>query len=359
MQNPFGHLYSHYSSLFRYPDGVVPNTLALAYGVIGYLVSILMMVSGGWLWLPGVLLLSHSLVISAYLLHECTHGSLFRVPAKGEVDYHQRLAMLLSWLTGACHGELEKIREKHLRHHFERADISSLDYRQLLAGKPKLKRLIEVGQRCCLPAVDLLMHCLVMIRPWIDPSFADRRQRVVTLLIFRAAFFILLGVIGGWQALLGYAVAYLLFLTVLNFMDAFQHQYLLLTGLDEERTKSPTKDSTQFAKGYFNRDYENQHTWSNLLSQRWPALNLLVLNFPYHSVHHQRPMEPWYRLPRLHRETVTSVDTDADNGVQTIPLSEQLKLYFRYRVERVMAPASDRLGGANLGAAGVSFLTPL
>ena len=47
--------------------------------------------------------------------------------------------------------------------------------------------------------------------------------------------------------------------------------------------------------------YEYENTYSNLLSERWRWLNLLVLNFPYHNAHHVRPGVPWYRLPALHR----------------------------------------------------------
>ena len=355
MQNLLGNLYSRYSAIYRYQDGVVPNSLAIGYAASGYILALAMLLQGGRYLLPAVLLLSHSLVIAAYLLHECTHRSLFRVPAQGQTDYHQRLATVLVWLTGACYGRLGKIREKHLRHHFERADISSLDYRQLLENRPALKTWAEFGKRCYLPAVDLLMHGLVMIRPWIDDDFKALRKRVAAVFLIRSLLFALLAVTGGWRALLGYALAYLLFLSVLNFMDAFQHQYLLLVGLDQDRQCSPTKDDSRFPKGYFSRDYENKHTWSNLISHRWPALNLLVLNFPYHSIHHQRPMEPWHRLPRLHSEAMSQ----DDNGIQTVPLWFQINHYFRYRMERIMAPASDRLGETNVGAAGVSFLTPL
>lgn len=355
MQNPFGNLYSRYRAIYRYPDGVVPNTLAITYAVLGYICALVMLLLGGWYLLAGILLLSHSLVIAAYLLHECTHGSLFAVPVKGGRDYHSRLARLLSWLTGACYGDLEKIREKHLRHHFERADISSLDYRKLLDRKPLLKKVVELGQRCFLPAVELLMHGLVMIRPWTDKDCAHLRRSVAMVFAVRLGFFAGLTVVGGWPALLGYALAYLIFLTVLNFMDAFQHSYLLLVGLDQDRSQSPTRDQGKFPRGYFDRDYEDAHTWSNLLSHRWPVVNLLVLNFPYHSVHHQHPMEPWYRLPELHRRLLS----EGGRGIQTLTLWFQLKHYVRYRSARVMAPASDHLGDTNVGAAGVSFLTPL
>ena len=50
-------------------------------------------------------------------------------------------------------------------------------------------------------------------------------------------------------------------------------------------------------KAVADRQYEEDNTYSNLLSTRYPWLNLLVLNFCYHNVHHNKPSEPWYRLP--------------------------------------------------------------
>ena len=43
------------------------------------------------------------------------------------------------------------------------------------------------------------------------------------------------------------------------------------------------------AKPARDRDYEEHNTYSNLLSQRFPVFNLLVLNFCYHNVHHHKP----------------------------------------------------------------------
>jgi fatty acid desaturase len=355
MLNPFGNAGSRFQSVFRYDDGMRPNVLALSYAVAGYLSGLVLLAIGGWWFAMGVVLLAHSLVIAAYLLHECTHSTIFRAPRSGGGDYHQRLAVFLSWLTGACYGDPVQIRNKHLRHHFERADICALDYRIFLAGHPRLKRLIEFGQRCGLPAVELLMHALVVLTPFGVAGSAAGRWRVVMVAGVRTLFFVALGFAGGVSVLVGYGLAYLAFLTVLNFMDAFQHQYLLLEGLNGERGQSPTRDTSRFPVGYFSRDYENSHTWSNLISERWPALNLLVLNFPYHNIHHLQPAEPWYRLPRLHQQRIA----EADKGVHTIPFSLQIRDFWRYRVHRVMAPATDDPWAVNPGAAGVSFLTPL
>ena len=135
-----------------------------------------------------------------------------------------------------------------------------------------------------------------------------------------------------------YLAAYLLFMWVLGFMDAFQHSYEVRYALDGE--KIPVE---------FDREYEEGHTFSNLISGRFHWINLLVLNFCYHNVHHNRSGEPWYRLPHLHEERY------AGTGVQEIALPDQLARYQRYRVGRVMQDL-ELESGPGIGAAGVSFL---
>ena len=340
--------------LFRYPDIALPTVLAIVYAVGGYIFGFLLL-SNINLWFPlGVLLLAHSMVIAAFLLHECAHGSLFARQSLGGLEPHRALGLLLTWLTGSCYSDFDSLRDKHLRHHFERADIVALDYRRLLAARPLLRKIIEVGQRWYLPAVELLFHGLAIVRPLI---YGKNRGRVTVVLVLRLLFFYGIASMLGWQALLGYALAYMLFITVMGFMDAFQHQYLLLIGLEQPRSQSPTMDRERFAPGYFSREYEQQHTFSNLISRRWPQLNWLVLNFCYHNAHHLRPAEPWYHLPHLHKQLLESPDVPV-----VIPFSRQLRSFFRYRVERVMAPATDHLEpdpSQSPGAAGVSFLTPL
>ena len=341
--------------LFRHSDGVVPNTLAIGYTFFGYGFSLYLLGQNGWLFLTGILLLAHSLIIAAYLLHECIHGTLFHQSTTNTTDGHRLLAEMLSWITGACYADFTKIKDKHLRHHFERADIVALDYRRLLARHAVLRKALLLGQNCCLPAVDLLMHTLVILRPFGPEGAPKQRQRVVIVTLLRVMFLSLLVALADWQLLFGYVLAYLLFLGVLNFMDAFQHQYLMLEGLELERGASPTRDTDRFQQGYFNREYENSHTFSNLISERWPWLNVLVLNFAYHNVHHQQPLQPWYRLSKLHQQACLQ----DENSIQMVPLKSQLQAYFRYRGDRVMSPASDDREQTNLGAVGVSFLTPL
>lgn len=342
-------------ALFRYADAALPDVLAIAYSIGAYVTGWWLLGEAGAWFIPGVLLLAHSMVIAAFLLHECTHGSLFARPSLFGMDSHLALAGLLGWLTGSCYSDFSRMREKHLRHHFERVDMVAFNYRELLDRHPLLRKLVETGQWSFLPAVEILFHLVAIAKP-LRHGDAGERRRVMVVLALRALFFVLLVKAFGWQVLFGYCIAYLLFLTLMGFMDAFQHQYLLLFSLDQSRQQSPVQDTERFPAGYFSREYEQRRTFSNLVSQRLPWLNLLVLNFCYHNAHHHRPSASWWHLPALHEELVSASSVRPE----VIPFAEQLKIFFRCRVERVMATATDSLdAGRAPGAAGVSFLTPL
>jgi fatty acid desaturase len=146
-----------------------------------------------------------------------------------------------------------------------------------------------------------------------------------------------------------YALAYLLFLNVLRFMDAFQHTYEVF--VTRSLVAAPPDARRDLG-------YEYANTYSNLLGERYWWLNLLVLNFSYHNAHHCRPGEPWYRLPALHRSLYGE-----RRDRQVITCAELCGSFHRHRVARVfaadygrVAASGDRAAGF-LGAVGVSFLT--
>ena len=105
------------------------------------------------------------------------------------------------------------------------------------------------------------------------------------------------------------------------------------------------------------RAYEKANTYSNLLSLRWPWLNLLLLNFPYHNAHHEQLAVPWYRLPALHGKLY------GGNCRQVVPMSRLLSPFHRHRVKRVLSDDYGVLDTAAsnadgfIGAVSVSFLT--
>ncbi|MGA7800368.1 MAG: fatty acid desaturase [Gammaproteobacteria bacterium] len=327
----------------RQPDGYWPHLAALAYGVLGYGAGVALITAHAPVLNGlGVLVLAHALVICAYLVHECAHNTVFR-----DNTHNARLGQALNWVTGACYGDYQAIRHKHFRHHVDRADVVAFDYRPLLARHPRALRVMLALEWAYIPVLDLLMHALVLVLPFTLASRSGARRRVLRAVLVRVALFAAMGVYAP-KALALYALAYLLFLHVLRFMDAFQHTYELFETLERERGPEAQR---------FDRDYEHDNTFSNPISLRHPWLNLLTLNFGYHNAHHARPTAPWYRLPALHWELY------GDDDGQVLPFRNQLRAYHRYRVARVLNGVDTDIGAgpdrglAFVGVVGVSFLT--
>lgn len=327
-------------ALMRQPQGYWPHFAALGYALAGYAGGLWCMTAQpAWLNALGTLALAHALVVAAYLLHECAHNTVFADPR-----HNARLGEALSFLVGAAYVDYAVIRHKHMRHHTDRADVVAFDLRRLLLRRPWMRRTVEALEWAWIPAVDLLMHGLVLVLPFVLPQRRHQRRRVVLLLVIRGTLFWALAWISA-QAVLLYALAYLLFLHILRFMDVHQHTYSLVEALDSGHACGPAERD---------RAYEDRNTFSNPISRRHPWLNLLTLNFGYHNAHHVHPTTPWYALPKLHEQLPAA-------AAHTLPFPALLKSYARHRVARVLngdpadtpMPPPDRF----VGVVGVSFLT--
>lgn len=327
---------------FRYRDGIARNLAALAYALSGWLGGIVLITRPHPLaLLCGILLIAHALAISAYLIHECEHGTIFT-----RTRDNDRLGSALAWMSGACIAPYAGLKEKHLRHHADRLDVVSFDYRGALHAAPAwFRRTILTLEYLYIPAVEYLMRGLIIRQRWQRGGTA--RVTLILVLALRLAAFALLGA-AATLALPAYAIAYAIFLHILRFQDAFQHTF------DVYHAPDLAAAPPELVR---DRAYEQQNTYSDVVSADHPWLNLLVLNFAYHNAHHARPAEPWYRLARLHRKLY------ADDRTQVLPVRTLLASYHRHRVTRVMAahygevaPDGDRAQGF-LGAVGVSFLT--
>jgi fatty acid desaturase len=320
-----------------------PNLLVILYTFFGWGLGVYLLTSvQPLLNVIGVLLTAHTLIYSGYLIHECVHYS-----ALESLRANDRLGMLLSWLNGACVADYQRLKKKHLRHHADRLDVVTFDYRAALKASPAwMQRAVLALEWAYVPVVELMMRGMVVAFPFRDGTPGER-VRVLALLSIRVLFFVSLALISV-KAVLLYALSYLLFLQVLRFLDAFQHTYDVFPSPSLAPAPADPKRT---------RQYEYENTYSNLLSERWRWLNLLVLNFPYHNAHHERAGESWYRLPALHRTVFGEKDP------QVVTCRELACSYHRHRVARVMADdygsvaAQGARASAFLGAVGVSFLT--
>lgn len=334
--------------LFKEPESMRMNGGALLYAVAAYVAGFAGLFHESWaVNAVATLLLAHAMVVAAYLIHECAHNLVFT-----RSRHNAALGRAMSWLCGASYGTYEDIRYKHFRHHVDNDDVVWFEYEKFFEAHPLLLRLVRALEWLYVPAHDLVMHFVMVFTSFGDDERRAQRRRNVTVILLRGGVFLLLLVFVPKVACL-YVVAYLLMMHVLRFMDMLQHDYPYNPTLFEY-ARSPHKGDAE---------WEQEHTFSNPVSLRFPRLNWLTLNFGYHNAHHADMNVPWYRLPALHRELT------GNDPARVIPFSAQLKLYHRNRVLRVCNPqpadypkGADylrlaRAGEGPIGGNAASFLT--
>ena len=288
---------------------------AVTYAIVGYMLGWIGLFNASWAINAGaVFLLGHSMIIAAYLIHECGHNLVFK-----SIKDNAKLGRALSWLCGSAYGTYEDIRYKHFRHHVDVDDVVWFDYEAFFKKHPMVLRLTRLLEWFYIPAHDLIMHFIMVFTSFIIPRRRDQRQRNVKVIVIRGSLFLVLLVFFTKAAIL-YTVSYMLMMTVLRFMDSLQHDYgYNLTLFDFD--KPPRK-------GDF--DWEQEHTYSVPHTLHWDWPNWFTLNFGFHNAHHDDMNIPWYRLPEHHRKMY------GDDPAVVIPLAAQLKMFHRNRVSRVM-----------------------
>ena len=330
---------------WRDPEAAIPNSLALSYAFFGHATGIFLLLQSNWLFfLIGILLTGHTLVIAAYLVHEAAHMTLFK-----SKRHNTLVGESLLWLVGGSYASFDRVRHMHLRHHKDRADVSCFDYQHFLNNQPKaFQKIVLVLEWAYIPAIELIMHAQVMIRPFIESHLKLYRRRVIVTAISRVLFFYIIFSFSAW-ALLGYAIAYWILLQALFLADAFAHTYEAFF-VNQANDSIPEHDR--------NKAYDVDHTYSNLISEKWPWLNLLNLNFGYHTAHHARASVAWHQLPAYHKELYGDAKHE-----QVLPYRELFNTIHRNRLKRVFVEDYGDVGtGPNrgdsfVGAHGVSFLS--
>jgi fatty acid desaturase len=323
--------------------GIFLDCLALGVTGAAWLGSFLLMGhSSVLLDLLGFWLCAHSMVLAAYFVHEAAHQSLFTSSRA-----NHWVGEVMNFIAGTPYASFERIRHMHIRHHVERADLICFDPKELIRRHPALRRILEALEWAYLPGVEVLMRLQLICRPLFVPSQRRYLPRVAGMLLLRVGLLLLLGLYCV-KALVLYGVAVLLQMRVLNFFDAFHHTFEQYRVLPDEPLPLNGRS----------RAYEQDNTYSNLISTHSPWLNLLVLNFVYHNAHHHRPSVPWRRLPAVHRSLYGDNDTSA-----LLTSRELLATWHRNRVRRVLAEDYGVVGKGPcrgdtfIGTHGASFLT--
>jgi fatty acid desaturase len=335
-------------AILKEPEGLRYNGAAFTYVIIAYVLGFIGLFQPSWaVNFAAVLLLGHAMTIAAYLIHECGHNLVFR---RHQSNAH--LGRFMSWICGAAYGTYEDMRYKHFRHHVDNDDVVWFEYELFFEKHPAVLRVIQILEWFYIPAHDLLMHAIMVFTSFVIAERRNQRVRNVVVILIRGGVFAALLVFFPKVAVL-YAIAYMLMMHVLRFMDSLQHDYPYNKTLFESPSPPHKGD----------KSWEQEHTFSVPLSLRFPRLNWLTLNFGYHNAHHADMNVPWYRLPSVHRNLgVEDIDC-------FIPLSSQIKLFHRNRVTRVCNPQpenypkgidylrSAQAGQGSIGGNAASFLT--
>ncbi len=305
---------------FHEPIGIVYHGGALVYVLIGYVLGLWGLFSANWLVnSAAVLWLAHAMTIAAYLIHECGHNTIFR-----SNQANAYLGRFLNWICGSCYGTFEDIRYKHFRHHMDNDDSVWFVYDDYFDRHPKLARLIQFFEWFYIPAHDLMMHFIMSFAAFIVPQRREQRLRNAVVIVIRGGIFFTILVLYPKVAVL-YMLAYMLMMSILRFMDALQHDY----------GANPILFVEDAPPRFGGRKMEQHHTFSNPLSFKYEWVNWITLNFCWHNAHHARPTVPWYRLRAYHAERI------GDDPARLIPFRTQLRIFHKYRVQRVLHKGGD------------------
>jgi fatty acid desaturase len=318
------------------------NTAAIAYVLALYGSGIALLLLPLWQAnLIGIVLIVHSLVVSTAMTHEFIHGNIFK-----DRQLNSFWGQVMTHLNGACYAPWENLVEHHFNHHLHHADFVQFNLIEYLQNvlPAWLKPIYVCLEWLYFPVVEFELRWRVILAPFIESGKQHLRWRNIGLMMYRSIAFGLMAWI-SWKAVALYFIAYTSFVNVVRFVDAFHHTYEYAIAGEG----FPTRD----------RIYEQTNTFSNLVSIKYPWLNLMFLNFGYHNAHHHNMRCPWYELPELHAKLYTGND-----GGGLLPLPQLMSNYHRFRIKRMFAGQgkSDESGGVQLdsfvGAIGVSLLTP-
>ena len=316
------------------------NAIVIIYVFGGYCGAIaLLLLPNIWLNILGVVLLTHSLVLSAYLSHEFIHGTIFT-----NMRWNAVGGNIMLWLNGGCYARFKDLAQEHIFHHVNKVDSVVFDLAGFINNRTApIRGLIIALEWLYFPVISFILQFRALTAPFWNPQRRDQRLRVIIRIIVRGSLFTLLGLV-SLKALALYFLAYTGMIAVLRFMDALQHTYEAF----------PVGGSPLPKRDYA---YEQANTFTTLISRRYWWLNLLVLNFGYHNAHHTVMKCPWHSLHELDRDLFTGQE------VHYLTLPQLLKNYHRVRVSRIFlgqGKAVDEQGNLALdtfyGAVGVSFL---
>jgi omega-6 fatty acid desaturase (delta-12 desaturase) len=245
-----------------------PTALAALYAALGHAWCVLQLGqhTGGALWQAGVvLLLSHSRVVAAILVHDATHEAVARRGWRNTVA-----GTALLWAAGTPYCYFPHVQRVHVAHHRDRADTVEFDYRAFVGRVWGLRHAVLALEWCFVPATELLMHGRTALSPLLWPDSKMHRANSAVGLLAMARLYGALYSTSGPLAVLLYTLSTCVLIHVLSYHDCFAHTYTVV---------DPQQQGYKPGPGDRSAAYEEANTYSTVLSATWPRLNVLTLNF--------------------------------------------------------------------------------
>jgi len=335
----------------RDPQGGWKHFAALFYSLLASSLGVLCLWKFRNLYgrAAGIFLAFHGRVIASYLVHEAAHAIIFLDPWVNRV-----FGIASLWLAGTPYADFTHVKQMHIAHHKDRADAVEFDYRSF-CRLPMICNFVLACEFAFVPVVETVMHVRTALfplvyssHPWVTPS---RWWSALVGTTAMGAFYSFLWNLGGIAVVVPHLIAGALVMHFLSMNDAFQHTYEAVLMKD-------------FVPGPGNRtaQYEEDNTYSTVISTDHPLINLLSLNFGYHNAHHTKAITPWYNLPKLHDDLYGEL---SPSNEQILSFSQLFSTWYRNRLHRVLEEDYGVVHSAKeidrardfIGSLGVSFLT--
>ena len=317
----------------------------------------------------GILLSFHGRIIASYLVHEAAHANIFIEP-----KWNRWFGTLCLWLAGCPYCDFHHVKWMHMSHHNDRADTVEFDYRDFVQNNGSLVRRFVLGlEFCFVPAVETIMHVHCAFHPfyglWQNSKKNDSTEndrRVVTSTTREQSSLVGITALCSFYYFLWLKSPQVLLLQL--FMGALVLQYLSLNDAFHHTYEASRIADYIPGPGPRTAQYEEDNTYSNLVSTQYPLFNLLSLNFGYHNAHHDKAMVSWYDLPRHHEAlygSPSSALTSTSPYPRLLPFIDLFQAFHQHRLRRVLEedygsvapPGTPGRADNFVGALGVSFLT--
>lgn len=224
------------------------------------------------------MLIALAKICAWYLTHDCAHNCAFRSKAANSL-----VGECLSFLNGLSFFSFESYRKDHVRHHAEKIDISGFDSRRFAEVYPKIFSGIRLSEKAYIPVFYYLIKAVGVYHAVLSDRRRESARAVGSICVYAVALTVFarssLLLILVWQ------LSSLIRIHVVRFVDCFQHSF---QQVHPGGVKLP-----------HDKFYEIHNTFSVPVARKYKFLNLIILNFGYHTAHHCFPSCPWYMLPKL------------------------------------------------------------